>query len=37
MHTQRYYTIRTLVRYAIWVPIGLYVYLSLIIGWANLL
>jgi hypothetical protein len=37
MRTQRYYTIRTMVRYAIWFPLGAYVYLQLVIGWANAL
>jgi hypothetical protein len=37
MRTKRYYTIRTMVRYAIWFPLGAYVYLQLVIGWANAL
>ncbi len=37
MRTKRYYTVRSIVRYSIWVPLAAYVYLVLIIGWANLL
>ena len=37
MRTQRYYTIRTMVRYAIWFPLGAYIYLQLIIGCAKAL
>jgi len=37
MRTQRYYTVRSIVRYAFWLPIGGYIYLQLVIGWANLL
>jgi hypothetical protein len=37
MRTKRYYTVRSIVRYSIWIPLFAYVYFSLIIGWANLL
>ena len=35
MHTQRYYLIRSIVRYAFWTPIVAYVAGGLILGWAN--
>ena len=37
MHTARYYLIRRIVRYSIWVPVGLYCYMSIITGWVNAL
>ena len=37
MRTARYYLIRRIVRYMIWVPLFLYVFGALIYGWANAL
>ncbi len=37
MRTKRYYQIRTVVRFLVWAPICTAAYVSLVIGWANLL
>jgi hypothetical protein len=37
MRTQRYYTIRTIVRYAFWVPLTAWVCLSMLEAWARLI
>lgn len=35
MRTPRYYLIRRIVRYTIWIPIALYCFIAIIVGWAN--
>jgi hypothetical protein len=37
MRTARYYRIRTMVRYAIWFPLGTWVALWMITEWAAIL
>ena len=37
MKTPRYYLVRRIVRYTIWIPVAVFCFYSIILGWANAL